>query len=378
MNRPKFLFPTSAKIVNVAFMSEENVPKLRLKPKLAAEPVIVSPPPAVAPAAPVQTPASPEPKAVRLKPKLAPTPAQESAPTPPAAPTDTGAIPPWGATGAFPPPIAAANSPAEPLPPVEKSATKFMLRPKAPPETPLTNAPAFPPPPAEIPVPPPSQDTVPPPLFIDAELSGEIPAATIPQSLTARPFPPPPGNFPPPSGGANQPAPPWSQPKVAAKGAGKKSVKLGAGVLLIVAIVGGGFFAYKKFMVRPLAAEAVVAPKASDASVSTVEETKPAPSPVVPAPKAVAPVVEKAPQTPKPVEIDEPPPPSAAFKAWVDALRVGGVRAGANTRVFIGETAYAPGEMVNPQLGITFEGYNSETRHLIFKDKTGATIQRRN
>jgi hypothetical protein len=74
----------------------------------------------------------------------------------------------------------------------------------------------------------------------------------------------------------------------------------------------------------------------------------------------------------------EAPPASAAFKAWVDNLRVGGVRAGTETRVFIGGTAYAPGEMVNPQLGIVFDSYDAETRHLIFKDKTGAIVRRRN
>ncbi len=54
------------------------------------------------------------------------------------------------------------------------------------------------------------------------------------------------------------------------------------------------------------------------------------------------------------------------------------MRAGANTRVFIGGTAYLVGDLVNPQLGITFEGYNAETRILIFKDKSGAKVDRRN
>ena len=255
-----------------------------------------------------------------------------------------------------------------------------MLRPKAPLETPPMAAPAFPPPPAQIPalaLAP--KDPIPAPLFIDAELGGEIPATTIPEPLTARSFPPPPGNFPPPPGGANRPLPPWSQPKVAAKKSGKKFVKVGVGVLIVVIVIlGGGFFAYKKIMARRLAAEPLVVPTASGASVPAAEETKPEPPPVKAAPKAIAPVVEKVLAAPKPVEVDEPPPPSAAFKAWVDALRVGGVRAGVNTRVFIGGTAYAPGEMVNPQLGITFESYDAQTRHLIFKDKTGATVKRRN
>ncbi len=44
----------------------------------------------------------------------------------------------------------------------------------------------------------------------------------------------------------------------------------------------------------------------------------------------------------------------------------------------IGGTSYQTGDLVNPQLGISFEGYNAETRLLIFKDKTGASVTRRN
>ncbi len=73
-----------------------------------------------------------------------------------------------------------------------------------------------------------------------------------------------------------------------------------------------------------------------------------------------------------------PPPPSVAFKAWVQNLRISGVRGGANPRVFIERTAYAPGDLVNPQLGILFETYNAETRMIVFKDKSGALVERRN
>ena len=36
------------------------------------------------------------------------------------------------------------------------------------------------------------------------------------------------------------------------------------------------------------------------------------------------------------------------------------------------------GDLVNPQMGITFEGYTDATRILVFKDKSGATVERRN
>ena len=50
---------------------------------------------------------------------------------------------------------------------------------------------------------------------------------------------------------------------------------------------------------------------------------------------------------------------------------------GVVSRVFIGGTSYQVGDLVNPQLGITLEGYNAETRILTFKDKSGAKVERR-
>ena len=54
------------------------------------------------------------------------------------------------------------------------------------------------------------------------------------------------------------------------------------------------------------------------------------------------------------------------------------MRGGANPRVFIGSSSYQVGDLVNPQMAITFEGYTDATRMLVFKDKTGATVERRN
>ena len=156
--------------------------------------------------------------------------------------------------------------------------------------------------------------------------------------------------------------------------------------MVVLAVLGGVFFAYKKFTAVPRAhpAAAKIATKPQNEEVApTPVETKPEPA----VPGSGAAVVDSSPTQPKavvapepePVEVaPPPPPPSVAFRAWVDALRVGGVRAGATTRVFIGGTAYATGELVNPQLGIIFDSYNAETRHLVFKDKTGATVERRN
>jgi hypothetical protein len=45
--------------------------------------------------------------------------------------------------------------------------------------------------------------------------------------------------------------------------------------------------------------------------------------------------------------------------------------------VLISNTAYAPGDLVNPQLGIRFVSYNPATRILVFRDGTGASVERR-
>lgn len=125
------------------------------------------------------------------------------------------------------------------------------------------------------------------------------------------------------------------------------------------------------------AAKPGVTPPASaspPSGAATSTASVPAPSHSTATTPAIA-TVEPAPTVVKPAA---PPPPSVAFKAWVQNLKISGVRGGANPRVFIERTAYAPGDLVNPQLGVTFETYNAETRMLVFKDKSGATVERRN
>lgn len=125
------------------------------------------------------------------------------------------------------------------------------------------------------------------------------------------------------------------------------------------------------------AAKPGVTPPASTPPVSPAA-TSPASAPATNNSAVTTPAVasvEPAPTVAKPAA---PPPPSVAFKAWVQNLKISGVRGGATPRVFIERTAYAPGDLVNPQLGVYFETYNAETRMLVFKDKSGATVERRN
>jgi hypothetical protein len=107
--------------------------------------------------------------------------------------------------------------------------------------------------------------------------------------------------------------------------------------------------------------------EAPKVGATTVAATNPAPEGE---PKAVEPAM---PSQPPP-----PPAPTTAFRGWVENLKITGVRGGANPKIFVGGTAYQRGDLINPQLGVTFEDYIDETRTLVFKDKTGAKLERRN
>jgi hypothetical protein len=164
-------------------------------------------------------------------------------------------------------------------------------------------------------------------------------------------------------------------------------VRTAIGAIAAVVILGGGFFAYRKLTAPPPEPP----PRPKPAAKPAAPPAAPQPEPVVekPAetPAAAEPAPTSAPQEPvatltagpaAPALPPPPPAPSVAFRSWVENLHVSGVRAGASPRVFIGGTAYAAGDLVNPQLGIIFEGYDSEKRLLIFRDKSGATVERRN
>lgn len=106
------------------------------------------------------------------------------------------------------------------------------------------------------------------------------------------------------------------------------------------------------------------------ASAAAVEqEASVAAAPASDAIQAEAPLPQKtSPATPE---------PGVAFKSWVQGVRISSVRAGSSPRVSIEQTAYGAGDLVNPQLGIRFVGYDADTRMLRFQDRTGAVVERR-
>jgi hypothetical protein len=357
-------------------MSEESAPKFRLKVRTASEPAPVAPPTeagtpvAESPAAPVTN----ESKAIRLKPRLAEAVVQEVAPV---------VVPePRSVAADFPPPFPPARvPPPEPVvaePPVaEKPEMKFKLRRKGSEPEPAAEAGATGAPAPEVAASTfqfPPDGPVPAPVFQDTEEGGGPAAVTSVRNVTAMPFPPRAGNFPPPANAA-RPPPPWAQVPAPAVVTKKNIFVWSGAVVVVLAVLGGGFFAYKKFTAEP--------PPPPPKAVPPPVEAKPAaPAVVEPAKQTV--VAEKAPaEIPASVVASVPVAPlpipaSPEFEAWVKRLKIGGVRAGANPRVFIGGIAYTPGELVNPSLKIVFEGYDSETRMLTFRDAAGAKVERKN
>jgi hypothetical protein len=67
---------------------------------------------------------------------------------------------------------------------------------------------------------------------------------------------------------------------------------------------------------------------------------------------------------------------SPAFQTWVHDLKINGVRAGATPRIVVARKLYTVGEIMNVELGITFEGYDAARHILRFKDKTGFILER--
>jgi hypothetical protein len=236
----------------------------------------------------------------------------------------------------------------------------------------------------------------PPAPAVEGGEGGEPAEITAMRKASGAPFPPP-GKFPPPPGlkkamaEAGEAPSPFPKPKAKAGKPGGKSPKkklifMAAGGVLLLAVLGGGFVAYQKFTEpppepprkpRPVAkpVEAKPEPTAAAVEAKPVEAAATNPAGVKPAETAAA-AEPKVPVETKPVEPPPPPPPSVAFRSWVENLKIGGSRPGATPRVFIGNSSYGKGDLVNPTLGITFEGV-SETKMIMFKDKTGARMERR-
>lgn len=233
--------------------------------------------------------------------------------------------------------------------------------------------------------------------FVPPAVEPVPPPAVVPN------FPPPVGKFPPPPGAKKPSEGAPEKVESAAKPAGRKKLLLIGGGVLGVAMLGAGYFLFLQSPAEPplpppkRALPAVVANPTSvpgqavSAAQTAVAKANEQMAPLNEAIAADQPAVGSAPvpepatvaaAAPPPVEVAEidrtPIPPSVAFREWVANLRIGSVRTGAKPRILLDRTSYDVGDTVNQQLGITFEGYNPDTRMIIFKDRSGAIVERRN
>ncbi|MBM3855112.1 MAG: hypothetical protein FJ399_18485 [Verrucomicrobia bacterium] len=68
---------------------------------------------------------------------------------------------------------------------------------------------------------------------------------------------------------------------------------------------------------------------------------------------------------------------SPEFRSFVANAKISGVFQGTPARAFINGRMARSGEVVDPALGIVFEGVDPVKRHLLFKDKSGAVVARK-
>lgn len=76
-------------------------------------------------------------------------------------------------------------------------------------------------------------------------------------------------------------------------------------------------------------------------------------------------------------EVEAVPDANAAFKAFVANGKITGVIGGVPPKVLFNGRMMRAGDIVDPQLGITFDNIDPDRKLIIFKDKSGATVTRK-
>ena len=346
--------------------------KLRLKPKLIGEipgagsrPPTVAPPPPNSGTTPGTTPsanpgsAPPVGERIRLKPKLnaeAPRPATHPPMEIPAA---------SGTVNLFP----------APLPAPEEGKVKFKIRlpsaeGSAPPVEPAVSDAAEPPSlpafPQVVPPPPDDDEIVVPPV-----LAAPAPGSPRPR-LAKRPRVP--------------------SALIAAERR-KKMIKYGMIALWGVVLAGAVIFgAYLKFAEPPervrVPPRARVLPPVVPVVVTPLPPDKTELPPKVTTPVHVDPLsntrvastatIELAPGVTATTELVKAVrAASTEFRAFVATARINGVYQGTPPRAFINGRMVRTGEVVDSSLEITFDSVDLDTKSIVFKDASGATVSRR-
>mgnify|MGYP001304257379 CR=1 FL=1 len=227
----------------------------------------------------------------------------------------------------------------------------------------------FAPAPAPEAVPSPAPEPEPPPL----------PAAAYNAPASPPPFRPlNPANFPPPPGFGKAKAPPpaAAAPAPGPYAAGTSGHRAGITLLILLALViGSAAFVY---FADPLGLF-VRAPAPSPIAKDPVPIAPPEPEPEV-AQSAPASEPEATPEPPPQQELETlpppPPPPQPEIINAIAALKFSGARMNSGGgSIMLGAKVYNAGEVINPELGITFVSFSDGT--FTFRDDRGATYQRR-
>lgn len=190
---------------------------------------------------------------------------------------------------------------------------------------------------------------------------------------------------------------PPARPTNAKKNIPRAAILTGvAGVAIFSAV---GFFVFRKLSANRKAEEAEMRVTAQETKKAASSPAPNATSPVAPSPSSSAvatPAASAAPAAttaastanlppaatavaksePKPI-VPLAPEPSPEIKAWVNGLRISGVRRGDSPKVLIDRKTFSVGDFVNAEQGITFDGFDASREMIRFKDKEGALYERR-
>jgi hypothetical protein len=201
---------------------------------------------------------------------------------------------------------------------------------------------------------------------------------------------------------------------------GKRAVFLVAGTLGLVVFAGGLYLAYSYFFTEEAPAPAVN--KSPAAPVAAKVPATPTPAPAPQAPAASSPVARArettesramaVAETTAPVAAATTEAPAAApapkaaetatarttiakgvtatttleqaaadasveFRTFVANAKISGVFQGTPARAVINGRLSRSGETIDTPLGIVFDRIDADRRHIVFRDRTGATVTRR-
>jgi hypothetical protein len=112
-------------------------------------------------------------------------------------------------------------------------------------------------------------------------------------------------------------------------------------------------------------------------NIDPFAEDAPGTAPAVKAPQTTSAMTTVAPGLAASTQVDSATAASPAFRSFVANAKVSGVFQGNPARAMINGRLFRTGDTVDANLGITFNGIDSERHSLVFKDKTGATVGRK-